>query len=716
MPKLLCVLLSVAIAAAHAVAGAETLTSGKLEMTVEALPEGLHVAGLRDTATGTSLLAQRAVPLFAITMKKAGETVKVNADAGWSQVAVTPGFAALSMAWASPKDTRLAGLSVKVQARAVAAENAIQWAIEATPADGWSIWDVAFPQAAVGALGEHTAFLFPRGPGEIKVDPWEQPFQYSGRYAGGWTSMQFFAAYAEGAEPGPGLYFAHHDPMGSVKEMILESDKETRSVRITFEYDAPDCGKSVPFQLSGTAVWRLFRGDWYDAASIYRDWVKAEARWWPALAEEGRADTAQWMRELCAWAQTGGTPEEVSAQVKDLAAWLGVPVGFHWYSWHQIPFDNDYPHYFPAKDGFAEAVRDLQANNVHVMPYINGRLWDTRDKGAEDFEFSSVAKPAVTKDETGAPFIEKYGSKEADGSPVALGVMCPTTPLWQNTVKDIVLRLQNEMGVDGVYIDQIAAASPVLCMDATHGHPLGGGAWWNEGYWTLLDALRREMQPGRMITTECNGEPFINKFDGYLTWHWQYDGQVPAFPAVYGGTIQMFGRAYGGGETADLAMRMKAAQQLVFGEQIGWLSPPALRAMPSAEFFRKAVLLRHALRRYFYAGEMARPPRLRGDIPKVKADWQWSGEWWVTTDAVLTGAWRLPGEKRAVLIFANVSDAPVTAEFTLNPAEYELPDEGVTVKSIEVEGATVVAPPVAGVATSVTFPQNAVSAWELIDK
>ena len=163
------------------------------------------------------------------------------------------------------------------------------------------------------------------------------------------------------------------------------------------------------------------------------------------------------------------------------------PSGFHWYNWHEIPFDNDYPHYFPTKAGFPEAVRELQSANVFVMPYINGRLWDTRDKGSEDFEFTAVAKAAVSKNEKGEPYTEVYGSKEADGSPVRLGVMCPATQLWQNRVRDIVLRLMNECGVKGVYIDQIAAAAPTLCCDATHGHPLGGGHWWTEGYWKLLE-------------------------------------------------------------------------------------------------------------------------------------------------------------------------------------------------------------------------------------
>ena len=41
--------------------------------------------------------------------------------------------------------------------------------------------------------------------------------------------------------------------------------------------------------------------------------------------------------------------------------YLGVPVMAQWYRWHQIPFDNDYPHYFPAKPGFEEDEPSAQA-------------------------------------------------------------------------------------------------------------------------------------------------------------------------------------------------------------------------------------------------------------------------------------------------------------------------------------------------------------------
>jgi hypothetical protein len=401
--------------------------------------------------------------------------------------------------------------------------------------------------------------------------------------------------------------------------------------------------------------------------------------------------------------------------VRTFAEYVNVPVGFHWYRWHRIPFDNDYPHYLPPSEGFAEGVRELTEAGVYVMPYINGRLWDTRDKGIEDFEFTRVARPAATKDEKGEVYIEKYGANESDGSPVRLAVMCPTTATWQKRIGGICQRLFDEFGVDAVYIDQVAAMSPKLCMDKSHRHPLGGGHWWTKGYWQMLKAIRDTMPKQAMLTSECNAEPYAHVFDGYLSWTWQHDGQVPAFTAVYGGAIQCFGRAFRGQDqpTKDIGNRMRIGQQFVFGEQIGWFHPDIIHQETTAAFIRQVVGLRWKLRRYFYVGEMARPPELEGKIPKVKADWRWNNEWWVTTDAVMTGAWKLANEKKLVLLFVNVSDDPVTARFRFDGRKYDLAADRVRVQRIDAEvsqdGFSAKSPFI----REIEFPPRSAWAWEV---
>ena len=666
------------------------LRAGDLGMIVERVDDGIRLLQLCDVSTGQELLAAEALPLFTLTLRNAESKreVQLDADVGWKGVAVErvegrPGY---ELRWERPTDEQLGAVSVNARVEPDGDAAAFRWTLAAqSGSDRWSIWRVVFPRVGVADLGSEGAVLFPRGAGEVQTDPWRRAFSYHGTYPSGWTTMAFMAAYS--GDGSTGLYVGVHDPLGSTKDINVTSRPERRSVVLSIDHPVADMGRpGNRFELGGEAVWRLLRGDWFDASVIYRDWVREEAEWFPDLTAEGREDTPPWMRELSCWALSHGKPESCVPEVKRFAEFLGVPIGVHWYNWHQIPFDNDYPHYFPTHEGFAAGVRELRAADVYVMPYINGRLWDTRDKGAEDFQFSKIGLPGATKAEDGEPHTEMYGSKESDGSRVKLAAMCPVTEVWQDKVREIVLRLFDECGVSGVYIDQVAAAKPRLCFDASHGHPLGGGHWWTrDGYWPLMDRIHQAMPDDRMLTTECNAEPYIRWFDGYLTWHWQYDGQVPAFAAVYGGAIQMFGRAYRGGPTKDLALRMKAGQQLVFGEQIGWIHPGVVNEKENAAFLCQIVQLRYHFRRYFHAGEMARPPKLIGEIPTVTADWQWSGEWPVTTEAVMTGAWSLPKEKRAVLMFVNVGDEPVTARLEFDGGKYGMADGEIRVRKVTAE-------------------------------
>lgn len=702
-------------------AGETALAAGDLTMVLQQTGDGVRLQSLFDSAADRELLADARLPLFTLKLRdtQSKQEVTVSADAGWGQVEVLSGGPdkGIELRWRRPKDKRLEGLAedLLVLARATADRQAgaIRWKLDVeNESRSLSVLRVVFPQVALAEPGPQAEVFVPRAPGEVQRGLWQRGFRHRGTYPSGWTSMPFLAAYD--CRRKTGLYFAVHDPWGSTKDITAEGRPPEKAVVFSFDHPAADMGRpGNRFRLAGEAVWRLLRGDWFDAATIYRDWVRREAKWFPELTPEGRADTPRWMRELPVWVMTGGGPEACVKEVEQFAKMMGVPVGFHWYNWHQIPFDNDYPHYFPTKKGFAEAVARLQASGVYVMPYINGRLWDTRDKGAEDFEFGRLALPAATKDEQGKPRVETYGSKETDGSRVQLAAMCPATQLWQQRVRRIVLRLFDECGVKAVYIDQVAAAQPRLCFDPGHGHPLGGGHWWTEAYWKMLEAIRRAKPPDRMLTTECNADAYVKWFDGYLTWHWQYDGQVPAFAAVYGGSIQMFGRAYRGGETKDLALRMKAGQQLVFGEQIGWFHPNVVNEKANAEFLRRVVSLRWELRRYFYAGEMARPPKLAGQIPKVRADWQWSGEWWVTTDAAMAGAWRLPQQNKCVLLFVNVGDQPVSTSVELDAGSYGLSGEKVRLTVLGGQGPneSFDLPRVSG--RELKLPPRSALAWEL---
>jgi hypothetical protein len=108
---------------------------------------------------------------------------------------------------------------------------------------------------------------------------------------------------------------------------------------------------------------------------------------------------------------------------------------------------------------------------------------------------------------------------------------------------------------------------------------------------------------------------------------------------------------------------------------------------------------------------MARPPRLSGDIPKLRADWQWSGEWWVTTDAVLTGAWYLPRERRLVALFVNAGDTPVRATVALDLTPYRIRPTALRRRYVEPDG-TVGPDQPAQVSWASDFRARQAEAWE----
>ena len=228
-----------------------------------------------------------------------------------------------------------------------------------------------FPQVAIADLGPPGAVFVPKAAGEVQAGVWQRPFRFSGTYPSGWCSMPLMAAYDENRRTG--LSLAIHDPWGSTKDLLAESHPKEGTLTLAVDHPVPDMGQPANrFELSGEAEWRLLRGDWFDAAVAYRQWVRKEAKWYPKLTREGRADTPRWMRELSVWALSGGPPEECVPAVKAFTKFLAPPAAVHWYNWHQIPFDNDYPHYFPTKPGFTDGVRELQSVG-HVRHALHQR-------------------------------------------------------------------------------------------------------------------------------------------------------------------------------------------------------------------------------------------------------------------------------------------------------------------------------------------------------
>jgi hypothetical protein len=443
-------------------------------------------------------------------------------------------------------------------------------------------------------------------------------------------TYQFIAQYPKGGAPlltdasAPhGLYVGVHDPSAASKTMtydvrcggsrrLLQQHPDTAAVGVRVV--PPHAGEPLPggrYDVGYPLVLAPFAGDWWDAAQIYRGWALAHAAWVQKGPVISRADTPAWLLNVPTWVNShwqqndifnvsGGAPDVVQRRVTAIkerfALPAGVEMGLHWYEWDTLGyepgsnyshctsevtcgFDTHYPEYFPARNGFKEAVAVLQKAGVRVAPYINGRIFDRgTESWANDSALSFAAKAPLGAPTLNSSSVTTYD--ESYGSKAKFSVMCPHTQYWQKTIADVAGRLVRSFGTDGVYIDQVAAAGPRPCFDKSHGHPVGGGSHWVSGYSAMLAEVRKQAGNDAVVLTESNAEPFMGDLNVFLTlvgFSSDIGGAsrgVPAFPALYGGYYLAMGAEF---FTTDFApspdvFSAKVGRMFAFGAQLGWFS------------------------------------------------------------------------------------------------------------------------------------------------
>jgi hypothetical protein len=561
--------------------------------------------------------------------------------------------------------------AVDVVVRVALASDSAQteWRISvANRSERYGLWEVAFPWlGGWPAVGIYDLAVGRANWGQLyrKLEECQE-----GAYSSGGWPMPFFLLLTGDR----GLYVAAHDARQFHKKFSVHPGKQT-AVLLPVPYAGlPGTGLEDLYPV----VIRPYRGGWREGAKIYRAWALKQP--WAAKGPlSGRQDVPAALKEIGLWflcAYPGPEKsEEWTSEILQAAGYYGVPVGVHIYQWHEIAFDNHYPEYFPAKRGVVEAVRRLTAAGILAMPYINARLWDRRTDSFKQ------AQSACTKDPLGVPPLELYGAHCGQLIP-----MCPWTKFWQDKVLELCRKLAEEMGVNAIYLDQVSAAAPVPCFDRSHGHPVGGGDYWHQGYRQMLERIRKMLaQPGKSValTSEFNAEANMDGIDAFLIWVSREDNEIPLITAVYGGYSLYFGSPHPT-NCGLMSFVMVQARDFIWGAQLGWMAP----AMPEPfkEYLRTLVRLRVQARKFLTYGELVGEltpvvePAGAGDpasllanpvsVPSVSAVWPFWGQPKLgTLPAVLSSIWRAEDGELGLFI-ANVSEEPRAFHFAFDPAAY----------------------------------------------
>ncbi|HSW29554.1 MAG TPA: DUF6259 domain-containing protein [Longimicrobiales bacterium] len=681
---------------------------------------------LTDAATGQAFVAPGTAPgdLWLLDLPAGGAKAAVSpTDAGRFNLRRAQGSDALILEWSDFGLPAAPDLRVTVTVRPQGAEPVTGWHIALSGLGTLGVEQVRFPRiVGIPPLGPGEEMAVPQWMGQRTKDPRAQfaPRGGPGGPAAAPTGARPPGARREWSYPGQmaiqmmalyrpdraGLYLAADDTLAYRKSFAFWGDG---SGPISYELTQALSDPSAPkdrWEQPFSSIIGTFQGDWITAVERYREWGTRQA--WARNSRLDRGLVPRWLLDTGMWVWNRGRSPGVLGPAVALRETLGLPVSVFWHWWHQGPYDTSFPDYLPPREGadaFTRAVRDAQASDVHMMTYMNMRLWCT---GTPSWTAEGAERWAV-KGRDGTVPREVYNIFD----PQACAPMDVTTEFWRNKYAGIADTVLNQYGVNGIYMDQ--AVLSLTCWDPTHGHPVGGGNYWMGGVEALTENIRERAKAGPelLLAGEGAGEAWLPWLDLMLTLQVSQERYsaptggwepIPMFQAAY----HAYGITYGSyssltmppyddlwpdstAPAEPLKLLDPAFQRQFYLEQarsfVWGLQPTIANFLPShltersretAYMMRLAKVRGHATDWLLY-GTFLRPPTL--DVPEVDVHLsrvsiyaaQRSGP--QVSDgrypAAIAGAWRAKDGSVAVAL-ASILEEPSSVGFTFDAKAYGL--------------------------------------------
>lgn len=525
------------------------------------------------------------------------------------------------------------------------------WRIEVNNSSKSSLMSVQFPYiAGISEAGRPNAAI--PGPNWGKLH--RNLTQANGVYPSFNWPMQFLALL----DGDSGLYLAYEDPKAWHKSFDLVTGQYFAFTTVAEDATRPGNDFSSP----GPAAVGICGGDWWKACKMFRSWA-IKQKWTRNGPLTKNKVVPQSAKDICIWfLERVSSDSDLVTKLRKAQDYYGVPIAVHCYQWHRWPFDTHYPDYFPAKPEFNKLVEAMVPADVVIAPYVNARLHDM------NIDLFEESKQWCVKNAKLEPTLEDYGSG------AKLTAMCPYTRYWQDKMNEVSERLFGEYGVNCIYYDQVAAAHASACYDPSHGHPLGGGSHWVDGYRAMfarVNKLRHKGGRHSMICTEGNTDCYMDCFDSFLIWLPRHPDEIPMITAVYSGYTNYFGSTVRCSEELQ-SFAMMAGRDFIWGCQNGWM--PVEVDSERANYLRRLAHLRYAARKYLTYGELMGEIKPTNDVGMAEGKWSLHG--WDSTEfsdvkipAVMSTVWK-SSDGTLGLFIANFTDKPKSFNYNLNPADY----------------------------------------------
>ena len=400
------------------------------------------------------------------------------------------------------------------------------------------VQSIAFPEIVVPRT-DATALFVPTRVGEVYRPDWKNIQPGAKVFSRGPRKLYFRCMAVLGSEDAPSHFL---DQRGDARRwttalQILAGTENTLVMRNVCFMPITDTTR-VEGVLPYPGRYAPYRGGWYEAASMHRDWLRQQLHFRAAAKRDFSKlrDVALWM-----WSRGGIAVSE--PPVHWFMKETGLKVALDWYWWHDVPYDTCYPFFWPPRDGeaaFRAAVRRMKNAGAFVQVYTNGMLWDCDDSRWEEGGLDSTL---VRPDGTVYSRMFNPYTKQRQAW------MCGEAPKFQRLMKNLEGRLA-ETGLDGVYMDMISCCGNMVCFNPRHSHAPGGGTAGPDGFRAYVGEIR-DAHPGFVLSSEEPSEEYYDLFDAkivlYSSWERNKLGvlprhePVPASTHIYRGAVVHFG-------------------------------------------------------------------------------------------------------------------------------------------------------------------------------
>ncbi|CAI6083898.1 DUF6259 domain-containing protein [Cohnella sp. JJ-181] len=708
------------------------LENERLRLTLDA--RGGAIRGLRDLGSGIDYIADTGgAPAVAFRLETDEGFEEAFEAFEWSMAGEAAQGAArgVSLVWRTA-----GGITVRAEIELAAGEETLRFRCRAdNPPHGrlHSLEYPVFPDLApITAGGERDYIAHPFATGVLVRNPMAhfsangaglRYMPYPECFSG--ASMQFFAYWGAGRG---GLYFAALDGNGHPKWLNFYKNGGGL-LEASFIHGCEDIGPAKgiapPYEVQAV----LLGGEgWHEAADRYREW--AERQPWCAkgkLADREDEDGAWLHRDMGAATFGINAGSDRTAWLHAYHARIRTPM-FHVLGpdWTRAPqtFGSGVPggmaDWFPTRFNRA---------NLDVMQQYG-------DKYAP-FEFDYLYHFEGADGELGRAAAQRFPDNKKSIDAYRFPFLCPAHPYAHDFHVRRDAELARTVDVDAIYYDISANNILKVCMDESHGHPVGAGRAIEEAYRRNYADTKAAMGgiAGRYVPmgTEMMNETMLGLIDFYQA---RAGGQpaaplelyplrdliksgdaelIPLFAYVYHdyGILRLDGWGKLAREIGDLYYYTVARTYLWGGlyelnyeyspmesldgaenapEEHYYTFEPRGYAFDDARADYLGVYARlrvGAANKYWAFGRMLRP--LAFEPPRLALDWfhynhgtdspEYNDAGTLTVDAVVHAAWRYK-EDSVGLFFANASGDPQRISARLDPADY-----GMTRIEVSVHGA-----------------------------